>query len=66
MNFVLNTDVPFEMITVRYDDHSGTTDPVIGRHGGEFYNWGDYSTNLFEMNDFFITMHNPVLVNSIN
>ena len=25
------------------------SEPVIGRHGGEFTNWGDYSANLFEM-----------------
>ncbi|TVQ65052.1 MAG: nucleoside hydrolase [Balneolaceae bacterium] len=25
------------------------SEPVTGRHGGEFTNWGDYSANLFEM-----------------
>ncbi len=25
------------------------SEPVVGRHGGEFTNWGDYSVNLFEM-----------------
>ncbi len=70
VNYLLNADVPFEIVTVRYDDHSGTTavrvtqmqilhrmpgkgprisEPVIGRHGGYFDNWGDYSANLFEM-----------------
>jgi len=68
MNFILDVDVPFEMVTVRYGDPSGTDavkvtqaqilhrmpgkgpqieEPVIGRHGGEFYNWGDYSADLF-------------------
>lgn len=74
MNYVLNTKVPFEMVTVRYGKPSGTdavrvtpeeikskatgkgpkvSEPVIGRHGGEFYNFGDYSVNLFEH----ITLH---------
>lgn len=69
MNYVLQTNVPFEMVTVRYGKPSGTdavrvtpeevkkraagkgptvSEPVIGRHGGEFYNFGDYSVNLFE------------------
>lgn len=69
MNYVLDVDVPFEMVTVRGGKPSGTaavmvtrdqilhrmpgkgpriSTPVIGRHGGEFYNWGDYSANLFE------------------
>jgi len=68
MNYVLNQDVPFEMVTVRYTKPSGTdavrvtpdeiqqkmpglgpeVDPVVGRHGGEFTNFGDYSVNLFE------------------
>jgi purine nucleosidase len=69
MNYILNVDVPFEMVTVRYGEPSGTTavsvtqaqilhrmpgkgphisEPVIGRHGGEFHTWGDYSANLFE------------------
>ena len=69
MNYILDVDVPFEMVTVRYGDPSGTDavkvtqarilrrmpgkgpqidEPVTGRHGGEFYNWGDYSANLFE------------------
>ena len=70
MNYILDQDVPFDMVTVRYAEPSGTTavrvtqaqilhrmpgkgprisEPVIGRHGGEFYTWGDYSANLFEM-----------------
>ncbi len=69
MNYVLDVDVPFEMVTVRYGKPSGTaavmvsqaqilhrmpgkgpriSSPVTGRHGGAFYNWGDYSANLFE------------------
>ncbi|MFD2999433.1 nucleoside hydrolase [Pontibacter toksunensis] len=74
MNYVLNTSVPFEMVTVRYGKPSGTdavrvtpeeikaqatgkgpkvSEPVTGRHGGEFYTFGDYSVNLFEH----ITLH---------
>ena len=70
MNYILDTEVPFEMVTVRYGQPSGTTavrvtqaqishrmpgvgpvipEPVTGRHGGQFNNWGDYSVNLFEM-----------------
>ncbi|MCD6090240.1 MAG: nucleoside hydrolase [Bacteroidales bacterium] len=71
MNFLLDTNIEFEMVTVRYGKDSGTdhvkvfkknvldkkimkglgpkTDvPVIGRHGGEFYCFGDYSHSLFE------------------
>ncbi|WP_162052608.1 nucleoside hydrolase [Pontibacter pamirensis] len=77
MNYVLSTDVPFEMVTVRYGKPSGTdavrvtseeveskaagkgprtSEPVTGRHGGEFYTFGDYSVNLFNN----ITLHgNP-------
>ncbi|TVQ88153.1 MAG: nucleoside hydrolase [Bacteroidetes bacterium] len=68
MNYILDLDVSFEMVTVRYGDPSGTDavkvtqaqifhrmpgkgpqidEPVTGRHGGEFYNWGDYSVDLF-------------------
>jgi purine nucleosidase len=70
MNFILDTDAPFEMVTVRGGDQSGTeavkvtqaqilhrmpgkgpviNEPITGRHGGDFNNWGDYSANLFEM-----------------
>lgn len=69
MNYILDQDVPFEMVTVRGGKPSGTaavmvsrdqilhrmpgkgprvSTPVIGRHGGSFTNWGDYSVNLFE------------------
>ncbi len=70
MNYILDQNVEFEFVTVRYGDPSGTdavkvtqaqimhrmpglgpviSEPVVGRHGGEFNNWGDYSANLFEM-----------------
>ena len=69
MNYILDLNVPFEMVTVRYGKPSGTaavkvtkdqiihrmrgkgpriSTPVVGRNGGEFYTWGDYSVNLFE------------------
>lgn len=69
MNYLLNSDIDFEMVTVRYGKPSGTAavvitqqdvnklmpglgphiaTPVTGRHGGEFYCFGDYSINLFE------------------
>jgi len=69
MNFLLKTDIDFEMVTVRYGKPSGTdfvkvtkeevaanmpklgiriSTPVIGRHGGEFYTFGEYSVSLFE------------------
>lgn len=69
MNYLLNSDIPFEMVTVRYGKPSGTdavkvskaqilkrmagkgpqtVNPVEGRHGGKFYNFGDYSINLFK------------------
>lgn len=69
MNYLLNQNIDFEMVTVRYGKPSGTdavqiskqevnekmpglgphiAKPVIGRHGGEFYCFGDYSVNLFE------------------
>jgi len=69
MNYVLNSSIPFEMVTVRYGEASGTDAvsvtqdeinqkmpglgpiakiPIIGRHGGEFSNFGDYSVSLFQ------------------
>ncbi|MEX0273265.1 MAG: nucleoside hydrolase, partial [Flavobacteriaceae bacterium] len=69
MNYVLNSKIPFEMVTVRYGDPSGTdavsvtqqeinqkmpglgpiaTNPITGRHGGEFATFGDYSVSLFQ------------------
>ncbi|HKK81478.1 MAG TPA: nucleoside hydrolase [Prolixibacteraceae bacterium] len=68
MNYILDVDVPFDMVTVRYGDPSGTSavmvakteinrrmpgigpklsEPVTGRHGGEFYCWGDYAAELY-------------------
>lgn len=73
MNYVLNSKIPFEMVTVRYGKPSGTDavrvtqseilskmpglgpvlqEPVEGRHGGSFTNFGDYSVNLFEHIDY--------------
>lgn len=73
MNYVLNSDIPFEMVTVRYGEPSGTDavkvtqseinekmpglgptagEPITGRHGGEFNNFGDYSVNLFKYIDY--------------
>lgn len=71
MNFLLDKDIEFEMVTVRYEKDSGTdhvkvykkdvldkgimkglgpeTDALVtGRHGGEFWCFGDYSHSLFE------------------
>jgi purine nucleosidase len=73
MNYLLNSSLDFEMVTVRYGKASGTdavrvtkeeafkrmpglgpriAKPVTGRHGGEFYCFGDYSINLFEHIDY--------------
>lgn len=73
MNYLLNTDIDFEMVTVRYGKPGGTAavvitqqevnklmpglgphvpNPITGRHGGEFYCFGDYSVNLFEHIDY--------------
>ena len=73
MNYVLNSTIPFEMVTVRYGKPSGTDavkvtqeeinkkmpglgpkikEPIIGRHGGSFDNFGDYSVSLFEHIDY--------------
>jgi len=69
MNYLLKSNIHFEMVTVRYGKPTGTdavrvtkeeatrimaglgpqiTEPVTGRHGGVFYNFGDYSVNLFK------------------
>jgi len=66
---ILESDVEFEMVMVRYGKPTGTdavvaylkdfqqimpgkgpqiTEPVTGRHGGSFTNFGDYSVDLFE------------------
>lgn len=73
MNYVLNSTIPFEMVTVRYGKPSGTDavkvtkeeinqkmpglgpiakEPIIGRHGGSFNTFGDYSVSLFEYIDY--------------
>ena len=73
MNYVLGTDIEFEMATVRYGKPSGTDavkitqeevnqnmpglgpkigTPIVGRHGGSFDNFGDYSVNLFTHIDY--------------
>ncbi len=68
VNFVLDTDVEFEIAVVRYFESSGTSAvrvtlqdlrekiagrgppslPVIGRNGGVFTCFGDYSVDLLE------------------
>jgi purine nucleosidase len=69
LRYLLDQDVEFEMVTVRYGRPSGTdavrvtpeeirarvagrgprvVEPVVGRHGGAFHTFGDYSVNLFE------------------
>jgi purine nucleosidase len=69
MNYILDVDVPFEMVTVRYGKLSGTStlmvaktevlrrmpgigpvisEPVTGRHGGEFHTFGDYAVELYQ------------------
>ena len=73
MNYILNTNIEFEMVTVRYGMETGTDavkvtkenalatmpglgpvieKPIIGRHGGEFNNFGDYSADLFKHIDY--------------
>ncbi|HCK98986.1 MAG TPA: nucleoside hydrolase [Candidatus Marinimicrobia bacterium] len=66
---ILESNVEFEMVMVRYHKETGTdavkaylkdireimpgkgpeiAEPVIGRHGGSFTNFGDYSVSLFK------------------
>jgi len=67
MNYLLRSDLHFEIVTVRYGKTTGTdavrvtkedskkmaglgpqiSEAVIGRHGGEYKNFGDYSVDLF-------------------
>lgn len=68
LQYLLDAEVDFEIVTVRYDKPSGTaavqallseieekmpglgpmiTEPVTGRHGNDFTNFGDYSISLF-------------------
>lgn len=69
LNYILDTNVDFEIALVRYGKPSGTDavraslseikrimpglgphipEPVVGRHGNEFSNFGDYSVDLFK------------------
>jgi purine nucleosidase len=69
LQYVLDTNVPFEIALVRYGTRSGTDavrvtpdeirrrmkgrgprvgQAVVGRHGGRFHTFGDYSIDLFE------------------
>lgn len=73
MNYLLESEIDFEMVTVRYGKPSGTdvvrmlegeaqrtmpglgpaiNEPVTGRHGDTFNNFGDYSVSLFEHCEF--------------
>ena len=67
LNYILEQEVPFEMVMVRYGKASGSdavrvtpdeiaqrmpgagpnSEPVVGRNGGSFSSFGDYSVNLF-------------------
>ncbi len=69
LNFILNSQVQFEIVTVRYNRYTGTSavsttreeikqkmpkkgpsivEPVQGRDGNFYSNFGDYSVSLFE------------------
>jgi len=69
LDAIIEMDVPFEIVTVRYGEPSGTdavkaqledirrimpgtgpsiAEPIAGRHGGKFSNFGDYAIELFE------------------
>ena len=69
LQYVLDTNVPFEIALVRYGTPTGTDHvrvtreeirtrmpgkgprvrvPVVGRHGGRFETFGDYSVSLFD------------------
>lgn len=69
LQYILDADVDFEIVLVRYDEPTGTdavkaylsdikkimpnkgpriSSSVIGRHGNEFSNFGDYSVSLFK------------------
>ena len=73
MNYLLESDIHFEMVTVRYGKPTGTDavritkdevqsimpglgpkveESVIGRHGGNYNNFGDYSVSLFDNIDY--------------
>ena len=73
LNYILNLEVPFEIVTVRYGKSSGSdavritpaevnehlkgkgpqVSPIIGRHGGRFSTFGDYSVSLFSKIDLY-------------
>ena len=74
LNFVLDSEVEFEIAVVRYGADSGTSAvrvtlsdvvkklsgkgpssrlPIVGRHGGTFTNFGDYSVNLLSNVDLY-------------
>lgn len=73
LNYLLEQDLDFEIVTVRYGKKSGSdavkvslnevqkkmknkgpkVKPVIGRHGGSFTNFGDYSIELFSKIDLY-------------
>lgn len=74
MNYILKSNVHFEMVTVRYGKSTGTDavkltknearkniagkgprypEGITGRHGGTFYNFGDYAMDLFEHIDYY-------------
>jgi purine nucleosidase len=69
LQYLLDSDVAFEIALVRWGKPSGTAavrvsldeirstmpgkgprvgEPVVGRNGGQFFTFGDYSVNLFE------------------
>ena len=69
LEYIIESDVEFEIALVRYGKPTGTdavrasldeiekimpgkgpniAAPIIGRHGGSFTNFGDYSVNLFQ------------------
>lgn len=69
LNYILSVDVPFDMVTVRYGNPSGSsalmvaktevlrrlpgkgprqTEAVSGRHGGEYFTFGDYAVELYK------------------
>ena len=69
LQYILDTNTPFEIVLVRYGAPSGTAvvratreeirakmpgkgprikEPIVGRNGGQFTTFGDYSVDLFE------------------
>ena len=73
LNYLLEQDLDFEIVTGRYGKKSGSdavkvslnevlekmvdmgpeVEPVMGRHGGSFTNFGDYSIELFSKIDLY-------------